>query len=44
MVSTAEEIIDVPIDRLDVEDEILRTVERQLRLVALAVPHWRSVR
>lgn len=44
MVSTAEEIIDVPIDRPDVEDEILRTVERQLRLVALAVPHWRSVR
>jgi hypothetical protein len=25
-----------------VEDEIARKVERQLRLVALAVPHWRS--
>ena len=42
MVSTAEEILDLPIDRPEVEDEIMRTVERQLRLVALAVPHWRS--
>ena len=42
MVSTAEEILDVPIGRPEVEDEIVRTVERQLRLVALAVPHWRS--
>ena len=42
MVSTAEEILDVPVDRPEVEDEIVRTVERQLRLVALAVPHWRS--
>jgi AcrR family transcriptional regulator len=42
MVSTAEEILEVPIDRPEVEDQILHTVERQLRLVALAVPHWRS--
>jgi AcrR family transcriptional regulator len=42
MVSTAEEILDVPIDRPEVEDEVVRRVERQLRLVALAVPHWRS--
>jgi len=42
MVSTAEEILDAPIDRPGVEDDIVRTVERQLRLVALAVPHWRS--
>jgi AcrR family transcriptional regulator len=42
MVSTAEEILDMPIDRPEVEDDIVRTVERQLRLVALAVPHWRS--
>jgi hypothetical protein len=42
MVSTAEEILDMPIDSSEVEDEIVRTVEKQLRLVALAVPHWRS--
>ena len=42
MVSTAEEILDVPIDSAEVEDEIVRTAEKQLRLVALATPHWRS--
>jgi AcrR family transcriptional regulator len=42
MVSTAEEILDVPIDSSEVEDEIVRTVDKQLRLVAIAVPHWRS--
>jgi AcrR family transcriptional regulator len=42
MVSTAEEILDLPIDSPEVEDEIIRTVEKQLRLVAIAVPHWRS--
>jgi hypothetical protein len=42
MVSTAEEILDMPTDDPRVEDEIVRTVERQLRLVAVAVPHWRS--
>jgi AcrR family transcriptional regulator len=42
MVSTAEEILDLPIDSSAVEDEIVRRVEKQLRLVALAVPHWRS--
>ena len=44
MVSTAEEILDVTIDSAEVEDEIVRTVEQQLRLVALATPHWRSPR
>ena len=42
MVSTAEEILDVAIDSAEVEDEIVRTVEKQLRLIALATPHWRS--
>ena len=42
MVSTTEEILDVPIESAEVEDEIVRTVEKQLRLVALATPHWRS--
>jgi AcrR family transcriptional regulator len=42
MVSTAEEILDLPIDRREVEEEIVRTVEKQLRLVALGVPQWRG--
>jgi hypothetical protein len=42
MVSTAEEIIDAPAASADAEDEIVRTVEKQLRLVAVAAPHWRS--
>jgi AcrR family transcriptional regulator len=42
MVSTAEEILDVPIASADAEHEIVRTVEKQLRLVAVATPHWRS--
>jgi AcrR family transcriptional regulator len=42
MVSTAEEILDMPDGNPDVEADIVRTAERQLRLVALAVPHWRS--
>jgi AcrR family transcriptional regulator len=42
MVSTAEEILDVPIDSSEAEHEIVRTVEKQLRVIALAAPHWRS--
>lgn len=42
MVSTAEEILDVPIASAEAEDEIVRTAEKQLRLVAVATPHWRS--
>jgi AcrR family transcriptional regulator len=42
MVSTAEEILDVPIASGEAEDQIVRTVEKQLRLVAVASPHWRS--
>jgi AcrR family transcriptional regulator len=42
MVSTAEEIIDVPVDRPDVEEEIVQAAEKQLRLIAIAAPHWRS--
>jgi AcrR family transcriptional regulator len=42
MVSTAQEIIDTPDGNPEVEADIVRTTERQLRLVALAVPHWRS--
>jgi AcrR family transcriptional regulator len=42
MVSTAEEILDMPARSPELEDEIVRRVERQLRLVAVAVPHWRT--
>ncbi len=42
MVSTAEEILDAAIDTPDVEAEIVRKVEKQLRLIAVAAPHWRS--
>ena len=42
MVSTAEEILDVPVASAEGEDEIVRRVEKQLRLVAVAAPHWRS--
>jgi AcrR family transcriptional regulator len=42
MVSAAEEILDVPIRSIEGEDEIVRKVEKQLRLVAVATPHWRS--
>jgi len=42
MVWNAESILDVQVDRPEIEDEILRTVEKQLRLVVIAAPHWRS--
>jgi AcrR family transcriptional regulator len=42
MVSTAEEILDVPVPSAESETEIVRRVEKQLRLVAVAAPHWRS--
>jgi AcrR family transcriptional regulator len=42
MVSTAEEILDADIGTPDVEAEIVRKVEKQLRLIAVAAPHWRS--
>jgi AcrR family transcriptional regulator len=42
MVSTAEAILEVPIDTPEAEEEIVRTAEKQLRLVVLGVPQWRS--
>lgn len=42
MVSTAEAILEVPVDSPDAEREIVRTAEKQLRLVVLGVPQWRS--
>lgn len=42
MVSTAEAIVDLPPDAPELEEEIVRTTERQLTLIALGVPNWRS--
>lgn len=42
MVSTAEAIIDAPSGRPDVEREIVRDAEKQLRLIVLGIPAWRS--
>jgi AcrR family transcriptional regulator len=42
MVSTIEELLDAPADNPEAEDEIVGTAERQLRLIALGVPAWRS--
>ncbi len=42
MVSTAEAIVDAPSGRPEVEDEIVRNAEKQLRLIVIGVPGWRS--
>ena len=42
MVSTAEELIDAPHGRPEVEREIVRRAEKQLLLIVLGVPAWRS--
>ena len=42
VVSTAEAILSVPPQRPEEEQDITRMVEKQLRLIALAIPNWRS--
>ena len=42
MVSTAEEIVEAPSGRPDAEQEVIRRAEKQLLLIALGVPAWRS--
>ncbi|MBS1868572.1 MAG: TetR family transcriptional regulator [Actinobacteria bacterium] len=42
MVSTAEEIVDAPSGGQQLEREIVRRAEKQLLLIALGVPQWRS--
>jgi AcrR family transcriptional regulator len=44
MISTVEALIDVPVAAPDAEAEIVRVAERQLRLILLAVPTWRTGR
>lgn len=42
MVATVEALLDAPPDDPLAEQEIIVTAEQQLRLIVLAVPHWRS--
>lgn len=42
MVSTAEEIVEASSGRPEVEQEVIRRAEKQLLLIALGVPAWRS--
>jgi AcrR family transcriptional regulator len=42
MVATAEAILDAPPRDLTVESEIVASAERQLRMIVLGVPQWRS--
>ena len=42
MVATVEAILDAPADDPLAEQEIIVTAEKQLRLIVLAIPHWRS--
>jgi AcrR family transcriptional regulator len=42
MVSTAEAILDATPGDRTAEEEIIQTTEKQLRLIALGVPQWRS--
>lgn len=42
MVAIVEQILDSPVDDPDAEAEIVRSAERQLRLIALGVTQWKS--
>jgi AcrR family transcriptional regulator len=44
MIATVGAMLDVPVAAPDAEAEIARVAERQLRLIMLAVPAWRSER
>jgi hypothetical protein len=42
MVSTAEAILDAPPKNAAAEAEIMATARRQLRMITLGIPQWRS--
>ncbi len=42
MVSTAEDILDAPPERPEVEREIVQTAEKQLRMIVVGAASWRS--
>jgi hypothetical protein len=41
-VSTAEGIISAPPERPDAERAIIRTAEKQLRLIVIGIANWQS--
>jgi AcrR family transcriptional regulator len=42
LVATAEDILDAPPERPEVEREIVRTAEKQLRMIVVGAANWRS--
>jgi AcrR family transcriptional regulator len=42
MVSIAENIVEAPADHPEVEEQVIRVAEKQLRLISLGVPQWKS--
>jgi AcrR family transcriptional regulator len=44
MIATIEAILEVPVAAPEAETEMATVAEKQLRLIILAVPHWRSRR
>ncbi len=44
MIATVEGMLDLPVAAPEAQSDLERTAEKQLRLVMLAVPHWRSRR
>ncbi len=44
MISTVEASLDAPADDEEAQAEIRRTAEKQLRLIVLGIPRWRSSR
>lgn len=44
MVLIAEGILEAPADRPQAEEDVIRIAEKQLTLISLGVPHWRSAR
>ncbi len=42
MIATVGAMVDAPVAAPEAEAEIARTAEKQLRMITLGVPHWRS--
>lgn len=42
MISTVSAMLDVPVAAPDADAEIAQNAEKQLRMIMLGVPHWRS--
>jgi AcrR family transcriptional regulator len=42
LIATAEQMLEAPTRRPQAENAVIETAEKQLRLIALAAPHWKS--